>query len=376
MATAKQQAAPGTALERVRPQERALVQAASELGIRCWEAQGVRMIDLSDPQLAERFNVLSPAAVLMQTDPNFTPAITALKVDPRESAGDVYAIETTGTGRNKKMKTGALLKTALEKLGDAAGIEDLPPRIERHDNGDLTVTAFIKVRRPDGSFKVLDGSREWVKEDEYEKVVESCPTTEWDSDVPLSEEKKQAWIKKNWSRVKQFRLPMTESKAYLRAYRKALKLKQKYTPEELQKPFLVTSTSFTPDTSDPRVLVALMSGGEQATNLLYGPAAIPEHDVIEGTYSEDSTGEHDVPEGVDPETGEVTEPERPRPAEDPVLPRGPHADKPLSEVARTDPDYVVTRLVGSDDPAWGLAAEAWLAYWAAEGDEKHDGVDF
>ena len=366
---------PGTALERVRPQERALVQAASELGIRCWEAGGIRMIDLSDPELADRYNVLSPAAVLMQADPNFTPMITALKMDPREGAGDVYAIESTGSGNNRRMKFGAPLKTALEKLGEAAGIIELPPIYDRRADG-LTVTGGIKVRRPDGTYATLYGTREWVTEREHAKVVGRCPTTKYNSDEPLSEPDKAAWIKKEWTRVQEFSGPMTESKAYLRAYRKALKLKQKYTPEELQKPFLVVSTTFTPDTSDPAVVRMLMTSGQQATALLYGPAAVPDHDLIEGTYSEEPTGEHDAPEGVDPETGEIAEPARPRPAEDPVLPRGPHADKPLSEVARTDPDYVVTRLVGSDDPAWGLAAEAWLAYWAAEGDDEHDGVQF
>lgn len=80
MAMAQTKETPGQALERVRPQERALVQAASELGI-LQEAGGALMIDLSKPELAERFNVLAPAATLVQADRNFTPSISVVNLD-------------------------------------------------------------------------------------------------------------------------------------------------------------------------------------------------------------------------------------------------------------------------------------------------------
>jgi len=167
---------------------------------------------------------------------------------------------------------------------------------------------------------------------------------------------------------------MTESKAMLRAYRSALSLKQKYTPEELRKPFLVVSTHFTPDTSDIRILGMLMTGGAQAETALFGPApdrvAIPAGDEpIEGHVAEE-----EELQSFDEATGEINEPARPKPANDPVLPDGPHKGKPLSEVARSDPDYTRETLLKSTSPKWGLGATEWLKYWAAEGGD--DGVAF
>ncbi|MCL5942118.1 MAG: hypothetical protein M1325_01085, partial [Actinobacteria bacterium] len=69
---AKQKDPPGQALERVRPQERALIQVASELGIVRYAEGGGMLIDLTSPELHAQYNVLAPAATIAKGDPNFT----------------------------------------------------------------------------------------------------------------------------------------------------------------------------------------------------------------------------------------------------------------------------------------------------------------
>lgn len=378
----------GKELERLRPQEQALVRVAKELDIVQLSDDGRAMvIDLSSPKLAENYNVLYPAAALMPTDPNFTPSLNIVRIDPDPDHGDVYPIESEGYGKNKKMKAGALLKTAVEKLGEAAGLVELPPVWDRRGK-DLHVICGLKARRSDGTFKPVYGSREWIHDDEYEKVVNACPKTEYKSDQPLSPEKRDEWIRKNWARVKEFREPMIESKAYLRAYRKALKLKAKYTPDELRKPFLVVSTLFTPDTSDIRILGMLMTGGQEAANTLYGEPRQLEAGSEDVESFEVMEGD-DAPTGVDTETGEIiegevveeaeTEADAPatfgeKPETDLEIPRGPHKGKMLSELVRTERKYVEETILKSSNPSWGMCAEAWLKHVYGEG--GGDDIDF
>ncbi|MBN1631919.1 MAG: hypothetical protein JW990_19345 [Thermoleophilia bacterium] len=364
-----------TAITRYRPQEQALARVGEELGIiKYSDDKRAMIIDLSSPELAEKYNVLYPAAELMPVDPNFTPSLNIVRINPDPAHGDVYPIESEGYGKNKRMKAGSLLKTAVEKLAEAAGLVELPPQTTR-EGKNLHVVAGVKARRTDGEFKPVYGSREWIHDDEYEKVVNACPKTEYNSDKPLSPEKRDEWIRKQWARVKEFREPMTESKAYLRAYRKALKLKAKYTPEELDKPFLVVSTLFTPDTSDIRILGMVMDQGRRAAGLLYGASDAAESDDL---------GEYVAGEVLDAETGELlpaqdptnaaetSEPEThgDAPTDDREIPRGPLAGQMLSEICRDNPEYAREKLLPTE--ALGPLTEGWLRYWHGEGDDLDD----
>ena len=363
---------------RERPQERALVKAAKDLGILA-ETDGALMIDLSSPQLKERFNVLAPAATMIQADPNFTPAISVVNLDQK----DFY-----GVGKTEGEEQFALSKVQLDQIAKVAGIEDLSPQItytgEKHQN--VLVTFSARVRRPDGTWQIAHGSREWIEDDEREAVLASVPAwvtkAERDERTPrpadMTNSKFASWFPKEWARVKKFRLPMAESKARLRCYRELLTLKAKYSPAEIKKPFLVVSTSFTPDTSDLRILSMIMGQGEQATNLLFGQPANEMANQLPGTVDEGTTLSCDE-DGVIIE-GHATE-ETPTqdlqthgepPTDDKEIPSGPHAGKKLSEVCRDDRDYAIATFVKSKNASWGTLAEAWLAYWHGEGDDLSD----
>ena len=357
-------------LERYSPQERALVDTAKALGgdIVRYSESGAILIDLSSPALKERYNVLAPASTIAKADPNFTPAISLVVLD----ASDFYGVEYKGSGDNRQATQFALSKVQLDQIAKVAGIEDQHPDIQyfgdRYENVRVTFTA--RMRRPDGTWQVARGSREWLEEDAKEALLGAAPKYVTDAG-PLDQTnpKFNYWWGKEWPRIKSFRLPMTETKARLRAYRELLTLKGKYTKEELAKPFLVAATHFTPDTSDIRVLGMLMQQGTEAAATLYGRP--PADEAIPGTCSED-TGEHqEVDFGADPQTGEIpTHGERPQ--EDPVLPAGPYEGIALSQVAREHPDYVSAQLPGWDrHPLWSTAGREWLRYWHGEGGDDN-----
>lgn len=352
-------------LERYSPQERALVKTAQGLGI-LQESGGALVIDLSSAKLAQQFNVLAPAATLIQADPNFTPSVSVVTL----SKDDFYEIEKPKPASgNYPAKPGAyaLSKRALDVIGKQAGIEDLGPEIAHfgaHDEN-LRVTWHCRVRRPDGTFQTLAGTREWIEADEEELFNDTAPDWAHETDAKWRKYRAEQWL----GRIKRHRLGMTETKARLRAYRQALTLKSKYAQEEVNKPFLVVSTTFTPDTSDIRVLGMLMQQGTEAAATLYGRP--PAEDAIPGTCSED-TGEHQpIDPEADSETGEIkTYGERPQ--EDPVLPAGPYEGLPLSQVAREHADYVREQLPGWDKhPLWSTAGRQWLRYWNGEGGDDN-----
>lgn len=358
-----------TAIERVRPQEQALVKVAEELGI-LQRSAGAVLINLGDPRLKEKYNVLAPATTLAKADPNFTPALHVVNLDP----ADFYPTAYEGKGQDRRPVGWSLSKVQLDQIARVAGIEDLPPDIvyfgSEHQN--LRVTWTARMRRPDGTWQTASGSREWIEFDEREQLLAAVP--KWVTDQGALDSSNPAfvsWWSQEWyGRVRKHRLGVTETKARLRAYRSLLTVKSKYNAEEIRKPFLVASTSFTPDTSDVRVLSLLMSQGRQAAELLYGPGG--------SQPVEPRPALETPPEACDPETGEVidAEPEPvthgERPAEDLRIPKGPYEGEMLSEVARKDPDY--TRRTFAKSAKWGPIAEEWRRYW--HGEEDYDDVAF
>ena len=355
--------ATGQALERARPQEQALIQVATELGVVRYAEGGGMMIDLTNPKLRDKYNVLAPAATIAKSDPNFTPSLSIICLNPDyENGGDFYPMDTSGSGQNRVVKTLALTKRALDQIAQKAGIEDLGPEIVYFGDRDqnVRITWHARIRNQDGwTYRLLFGSQEWIEEAEMAQLKASPPEWAQKSDSAYNE----WWAKNWWGRVHKFRVRMTETKARLAAYRQALTVKQKYLPSEIGKPFLVATLTYTPDTSDPTVLRMLMTGGAQAETALFGPApeqaALPAGDEPIEVHAAEEEG---LP-GFDRATGEIVEPERPKPAKDPVLPTGIHEGKHLSEVARIDPDYTRESLLKSASPKWGIGAEEWLAYW-------------
>ena len=367
---------------RARPQEQALVEMAKSLpaGIVQYSSTGALMIDLSSPELRKNFNVLAPAATIMRADPNFTPSLSVVYLDPDyDTGGDFYPQDTKGSGQNKRVDTVSLTKLALDKIAQKAGIEDLGPEIRyTGDRGqNVLVTWRSRIRNQDGwTFRPLFGSQEWNEESAMALLKADPP--EW---ATKGESAYNTWWAKNWwGRVHKSRVRMTESKARLAAYRQALTVKSKYTIEESKKPFLVAALIYTPDTTDPNIVRMLMGQGQQAQNLLFGaaPLELPPGDI-------DDTGEHVVGELLDEETGELLpagDPETAeasegethgeRPAEDVKIPQGKYANTMLSDVCRDDPTYARRYFLNAND-SLGPKTAAWLIYF--HGTEVDDFAD-
>lgn len=353
---------PGQALEKASPQEQALMAVAGQLpqGVVQYSPSGVLMVDLTSDELQKSYNVLAPAATLAKADRNFTPSLALVKLNPDYvNGGDFYPIETEGRGENKRVKMVALTKRALDQIAQKAGIQDVGPEIVyfggRGEN--VRITWHARVRNPDGwTYRDLAGSQEWVEEAEMALLKSSPPEWATKSDSAYSE----WWAKNWWGRVHKFRIRMTETKARLAAYRQELTVKQKYTPEEARKPFLVMSLSYTPDTSDPAVLAALMGQGAQAQQALFGSIVAAGQRALEAPSAEGET--------VDTETGEIVdvEPETngPRPTSDVQIPRGPMAGMMLSEVCKDHKDWAKQHLWKTE--RLGLMTEEWLRYWHGE----------
>jgi hypothetical protein len=203
----------------------------------------------------------------------------------------------------------------------------------------------------------------------------------------MTEADRAAWIKKEWKRIREFAWRSTATKATERAVRKVLIIPDSFLPEELKKPFLVPSISFTLDPNDKETLHAVLGIGQKAIASLYGgePAAEDEIDAAlresdddgapTGTITDPQTGVQ-----VDPETGviegtaveeaedttEQPETHGPRPTEgwDVVLPRGPFKGVTLPDICRDNPDYVKTKLLKTE--GLGPMAESLLVYFHGE----------
>ncbi len=371
----------GQALERARPQERALIEIGKNLpeGVVQYSGSGLLMIDLSVPALAQNCIVLAPSTTMMRSDPNFTPALTLVYLNPDPDAGDFYAIEKDQSGKPKML---ALTKVGLRKLGDKS-VTQLPSKNEYHDRG-VTVTAGLNVRQPDGTWKPIYQSQDWISDDEYEATVAECPK-QWgrgESAHRLTDQEKEDWIKKNWIQRRRSNLRVTESKAMNAAYREALPgIRHKYSPEELWmtveedgkpvkkvKPFLVVSTTFTPDTSNPVILKMMMDQGQQAAELLYGDTIAVDPAEVELI---------DEPQGAAPacdSDGVVVETHGEKPAEDIEIPRGPFKGQLLSDLARDQKEYVRKTFLKSTNATLGPLSDEWLRYW--HGDEGVADDDF
>jgi hypothetical protein len=383
------------ALEQVRPDQRALAQVASDLGVlKINAATGAMMIDLRAEGLAERFNILSPSTTIMQANPNFTPSLSIVDINPDLNKGDVYPLETDYQGKPKPNSPYALTKVGIRKLATAAGITTLAPRIQPcgPQGRDVVITATITYRGPDGLRKEDSDSADWHYEEEYENVVANCP--EAYSGKPLTEQQRADWIRKNWKRVRGFGWRITETKAMLRACRDVLVLPGKFWLADLQKPFLVPSVTFTPDPNDKETLHAILGIGQKAIAALYGPAAASVEEISRALEA----GDDDEPPSHDPDTGEVfdmaigqtieepaeealaaqaaTEPTKTathgdRPTEDRQIPQGIHRGKMLSEVCRTNAQYARAHFETAKT-ALGPLTEEWLFFWHGPPDDFSD----
>jgi hypothetical protein len=324
-------------------------------------------------------NVIDPVTSLTQADPNWTPRISVVELNPAKDGPHYY--EQAG----RKL---APTKQALETLAKGAGV--LYTKTERVpkadlDEGEVGYRATIGIRRSDGTVEEIRREKVWVKEAERAEVEQAVTdaklyengqrTSKPRFDVPGS----AAWkaeVEKRWLRELRDRYGKTESKAVLRAIRAALQIPHTFTPADAAKPFLVIGFNFTPDYNEPDIRRALVAAGLNASAAVYGGS----DDRLNR-----ETGELTTPAAPTPVDAD-TEAEVPAPASvgDPQAEGGEggetaHPSAVADDTAPapgTDPDVVLVPdgvwagLTLDGIAAKGKAGAEWLAWAAASHDDE------
>lgn len=215
--------------------------------------------DSTQVQVAQvKGNLLFPTQMVQQLGDCLQARISIVKLSPRPDDGDVY----TGANFLKGGKV-ALSKAGLLKLADAAGIKWVTDKcrlLTDPANREHCIYEVVGyVRGPDGTARPFKASKEL-------DLSNDGPEAQLLRDKGKSERE----VASELARMRQHRLSMVETKAYNRAIRAALKIKQAYSPKELEEPFLVPHIDFVPDYSDPETRrIALVAQANESA-AIYG----------------------------------------------------------------------------------------------------------
>jgi hypothetical protein len=203
-------------------------------------------------------------------------------IDPtlrKVGSGDYVNEIGTDTYRDKKFcqeNERALTKTGILKLLRAAGIDVV--RSQRTDDRKDALYAewVVEIEIPE-----LDGRR-------------SRMTATRTIDLRPGSPQREKMTDKQAGQAVQVILENAETKALLRAARAGLQLRQKYTIDELSKPFVIPVLVPDLDTSDPEIKRMVAANALGITEKLYGPpkAQAPARTIeVGGDEVNVSTGE-------------------------------------------------------------------------------------
>lgn len=244
-----------------------------------------------------KYNILTPIMTIDRLPQMARLSVRVVQADTREGAGDAYH-----SGVFMKSNERAPSKVLLDKIAAAAGLTWLPAGCGRTDDG---TDPYVCEWRMTGEIVDFDGTRRRIVRTKRVDFRDGSPQL-----APM----KPGQIPQQRSVI----VELAESKAANRVIRAALSLKQKYTVEELQRPFVIPRLVPDLDMSDPvvkQMVVAQRLGAEQQ---LYGPPsgpALPAHepDVIDADPGDDDEGPHEmeVLGAAAPEPEQPDEPEAP-----------------------------------------------------------------
>lgn len=257
-------------------------------------------------------HVLTPAIHVSALAPQHAVNVAVVKIsaetDDRGIGDDTYGLPKQGKGLPwLGQGERAIGKVGLLKIAAAAGISWDPDRSGRTDD---RKERYYWEYQAVGTYIGFDGRPQTLIGTFELDLRDGSPALKGFSPAQIDATRRSG-------------LRICESKAMNAAIR-TLGLKQKYTVQELQKPFVILRTSFIPDMNDPmqRQMVAERALGSSRVLYPSPRPALPDPDTID---VEPVRGETIVqPDGstVNTRTGEVTGPERPAKPE-PVLPTGP-----------------------------------------------------
>ena len=267
---------------------------------------------LLEEYLEKGYNILTPAITLEGLSKYHKATVETVSLSPDPEYGDVY--------KDRNSKNGFIVKKqGLDKLAVLAGVlwpdQTGSKRIDdRSDPNYVAFEAFGAIRKADGqlvpckayydmdllaieddlrhSYRDKGSKGDYAKHgDELEQYVEYCTG-------------------RDMRQIRKFRGARCESGARNRVIRALLGLKNKYSKQELAKPFVAVRITYQPDYEDPEVkkLITMMSLGAQST--IFGtntPALLPSPPPMDSTYTREPTtiqdadiinGDEDLPPDI------------------------------------------------------------------------------
>lgn len=218
------------------------------------------------------YHVLSPFANFNALPPHWGILPTKVTIDPNPDAGgpgEVYQDGVFTRGNDV-----AIAKVGLAKIARAGGMtiktERTDPRTILHFWEVRATVRFIGIN---GTPQELDGTDEWDMRDGSERT-------------------KQAASPKQIAQQRIKGLRNCESRACNAAVR-AYGIKQKYSKQDLLKPFVVLQMIYLPDMSDPGERQRVSERALSGSAMMYGgssPRALPEPEIIDADVpAEDKT---------------------------------------------------------------------------------------
>lgn len=214
------------------------------------------------------FHVLSPAVNFSGLPPSYGMVAALVQINPNPDAGDVYR-DSLFCDEGEV----AIAKLGLSKIAQAAGMSIKTERVDPmpRERYYWEVRATVRYIGLDGTPQELDATSEYDLRD----------------GSPRIEKMRKAAAKKSRSADAQIEGARThglrgcEARAINAAIRQ-FGIRQKYTVQELQKPFVAVRVMYQPDMSDPETRRQVTERALQGTTALYGaPKAIAAPQVID-----------------------------------------------------------------------------------------------
>lgn len=247
--------------------------------------------------IQEACNVLFAPTELDTIPPMFQPVVSLVIIDAKPENKQVYTIAKDTLG---------LSKSAIYKILRTAGLNWTRPQklTPIHDINNYAYVATVYGMLPNGKPFRGEDTASWNYEKRLEanrlnaqKKLENARKYNYSGDLKTYADP-DAWALKRTLEEREFADERTATRAILRAARGALGLKTSYSPEELQKPFLVASSvpAFDMNDADTKRMVT-----QAALGAMYGlyPPPQPQSAMPGQPSSGDMAGYLPSPEPVD-----------------------------------------------------------------------------
>lgn len=264
-------------------------------------------------------NLLIPSATSVQINPFYKRTDQTVVADTSENSGDIFKVGNTKVGEDQSGKAVyadvyALAKPFLYKLATAAGIQFHPQYTTavRENQNTYIGKAYGAVRLPDGTFKThMETKRICLDDEEAKYRLEFMDKSimgihdwraakaaaemfkgEWREDpgktnqwgkperyYVIADSDRERYIERsllvNMTLLRKTASEKAQTGAILRVIRALLGIKGTYKLQELRKPFVIPTVTFSPDYSDATVRQAMIQQGMSSMGNMFGSTAVP-----------------------------------------------------------------------------------------------------